>query len=123
MSGGNSTLWRASLCSVVMAFAVLGTGCAIENGDAADADDEAVETQQDLTVNIPKPSGGLKAPKNPVLNLPANMIGTQTKSPVTNSDPIAEPEPEPWHPDGRGGSANPDDVKLGTTPDRTDDKK
>ncbi len=123
MSGGTSTLWRASLCSVVMALTVLGTGCAIENVDAGDPDEDTAEALADLTVNVPKPSGGLKAPKDPIGGAVFNKLGGHAKSPTRKLDEVAEPEPEPWHPDGRGGSGDPDDVKLSPTPDRSDDNK
>ena len=118
MSGGTSTLWRTSLCGVMMAFAVLGTGCAI---DAGDTDEDTVEAPAELAISLPKPVGGLKKPQGPGGG--HLKVGGQAKSPASKLDEVVEPEPEPWHPDGRGGADDPDDVKLSSSPDRSDDHK
>lgn len=118
MSGGTSALWRTSLCGVAMAFVVLGTGCAI---DASDPDEDTIEAQADLSIRMPALIGGLKKPTGPKSG---HVTKTgQTKSPTSKLDEVVEPEPEPWHPDGRSGSDDPDDGRLSTTPDRSDDHK
>ena len=118
MSGGTSTFWRASLCGVAMALSVFGTGCAI---DASDPDEDPVEAKADLSLNVPELIGALKKPTRPKSG---HVTKTgQTKSPTSKADEVAEPEPEPWHPDSRGGSDDPEDARLGTKPDRSDDHK
>ena len=42
MSGGRSTLWRTSLCGVVMALTVFSTGCAVDASSDAEDDTEEV---------------------------------------------------------------------------------
>ena len=123
MSGGTSALWRTSLCGVVMALSVFSTGCAIQNVDADDSDEDTVAAQADLTVAVPQHTGGLKAPKNPVNGPKITKVGAQAKSPSVKLDEVSEPEPEPWHPDARGGEDDPDDAVLGTAPDRSGDHK
>jgi hypothetical protein len=121
MSGGTSALWRASLCGLAMALSVFSTGCAIQNGDVDDTDEDVAVAQ--AAVGMPQHNGGLKAPKNPVTGPKIVKGGAQAKSPAAKLDEVSEPEPEPWHPDTRGGSDDPDDAVLGTTPDRTGDHK
>ena len=123
MSGGTSTLWRTSLCGVALALTVLSTGCAMQNVDADDADEETVETQAGVTIALPQPKGGLQAPKNPLGAPRITKGGTETESPGAKLNEVSDPLPEPWHPDARGGDDDPDDVKLSTTPDRSDDYK
>ena len=123
MSGGTSAFWRASLCGVALALSVFSTGCAIHNGDADDAAEDVVTAQAELTVGIPQHSGGLKAPKNPVNGLKFTKGGAQAKSPAAKLGEVSEPEPDPWHPDARGGSDDPDDAVLSTAPDHSDDHK
>ncbi|MEP7121699.1 MAG: hypothetical protein ABJE95_12340 [Byssovorax sp.] len=118
MSGGTSTLWRTSLCGVVMALSVFATGCAMEAGDADE--DTGVGTAE--VISMPAPLGGLKQPKSPVTGH-GSKVTVQAKSPTSKIDEVVEPEPEPWHPDTRGGSDDPDDAVLRTTPDRSDDHK
>ena len=120
MSGGTSTLWRTSLCGVALALTVFSTGCAIQN---ADADEDTVETQAGVTVAILQHKGGLQAPKDPLGGHKLTKGSAQTKSPAAKLDEVSEPEPEPWQPGARGGEDDPDDVRLSTTPDRSDDHK
>ena len=84
---------------------------------------DTVETQAGVTIALPQPKGGLQAPKNPLGAPKLTKGGAQAKSPATKLDEVSEPEPEPWYPDGRGGEDDPDDVRLSTTPDRSDDHK
>ena len=123
MSGGTSTLWRTSLCCVALALTVFSTGCAIQNADADDADEDTVETQAGVTVAILQHKGGLQAPKDPLGGHKLTKGSAQTKSPAAKLDEVSEPEPEPWQPGARGGEDDPDDVRLSTTPDRSDDHK
>lgn len=123
MSGGTSALWRASLCGVAMALTVFGTGCAIQNVDADDSDENVAAADQADTIGMPQHNGGLKAPKNPVSGTKIVKGGAQAKSPAAKLDEVSEPEPEPWHPDGRGGDDDPDDAMLSTAPDRSGDHK
>ncbi len=123
MSGGISALWRTSLCGVAMALAVSSTGCAIQDVDADSTDEDAVAAQANLTVALPQHNGGLKAPKDPLSGPKSGKVGAQAKSPAAKLDEVSEPEPEPWHPDARGGSDDPDDAALSATHDRTDDHK
>ncbi len=51
MSDGRTTLWRTSLCGVVMALAAFSTGCAVDA--SSDGDDDAIEAQADLVVGSP----------------------------------------------------------------------
>jgi hypothetical protein len=120
MSGGTSTLWRTSLCGVVMALTVFGTGCAVDTGESDEED--VVAVQLDVTIGAPNVSGGLKTPSGPLTN-PLAKTGAQAKSPSSSLDQVAEPEPEPWHPNGRASSDDPDNVTVSTTPGRPDDRK
>jgi hypothetical protein len=122
MSGGTSTLWRTSLCGVVMALSVFGTGCAIENVDAGDADENTAEAQADVTLSMPVLGGAIEKPTSPVTGHDTKVTG-QAKSPTSKLDEVVEPQPEPWHPDSRAGSDDPEDAKLSTSPDRSDDHK
>ena len=122
MSGVTSALWRTSVCGLVTALAVFSAGCAIENGDAGDVEEDTVAAQAAVTISLPTHNGGLKAPKNPVSG-PNFTKGTQAKSPASKLDQVSEPEPEPWHPDARGGSDDPNDAVVSTTPDHSDDHK
>ena len=97
MSGGTSTLWRTSLCGVVMALSVFGTGCAIDTGDA---DEDTAEAQADVTISMPSLGGSLKKPTSP-LGGHVGKVTEQAKSPTSKLDDVVEPQPEPWHPDSR----------------------
>lgn len=119
MSGGTSTPWLATLCGVVMAFSVLGTGCAVDaTGEADDADEVVAEAQSDLTLGSMKVPGGLHIPKIPAKGTLAKTKGTPG-SPTTSEAEVADPLPEPWVPDGRDDPS--DDVSTDKTPSRTDD--
>lgn len=112
MSGGRSTLWRTSLCGVVMALAAFSTGCAVDA--SSDGEDETVEAPADLVVGSPAVPGAAKLAE-PVSNPQAPTTDTtQTKSPgQPKAEEIVEPEPDPWHPRSRAGSDS-DRISLGT---------
>ena len=118
MSGGTSTLWRTSLCGVAMVLAVFGTGCAVDTGEPDEED--VVAVQSGVTISPPSVGGGLKTPSGPLTN-PLAKSSAEAKSPAGSLDEVAEPEPEPWHPNGRGSSDDPDNVTVSTTPGRPDD--
>jgi hypothetical protein len=122
MSGGTSALWRASLCGVVMALTVVGTGCAVETASDAEAEDTA-EVTADLTLASPVAPGGLVAPKGPLGGPESTLVGTQTKSSTDNPDELMEPEPEPWKPGGRATTEDPNQVDMGATPGSSGDFK
>jgi hypothetical protein len=119
MSGGTSTLWRTSLCGVVMALAVLGTGCAIET--ASDSDEDTAETQADLTLILPKVVGGLQTPKGAVSGPYIPNPIAQTKSPVSHFTEFAEPEPDPWTNARDKNSDGSDQPGVTTATDHADD--
>ena len=118
MSGGMLTLWRTSLCGVVVALTVFSTGCAVDA--SSDADDDTEEAQAALLVG-----GSTDSPGSAQLTAPGSgsqlpTTSTQTQSPV---DELIEPEPEPWHPRSRAGSEDSALVTLGTRGDRSGDRK
>ena len=121
MSGGRSTLWRTSLCGVVMALTVFSTGCAVDA--SSDAEDDTEEVQADLIVvdsAVSLGSGKLAEPVGGPLFPP---ITTQTQSPGSNFDELFEPEPEPWHPRSGPDTEDTNKASLGTRSDRSDDGK
>lgn len=123
MSGGTSTLWRASLCGVVVALAVLGTGCAIGNVAADDSEDDTTETQADLTLALPTGVGGLQTPKGVVSGPQIPNPAAQTKSPVSHFTEYLEPEPDPWT-NARGKTSDSgDQTSVSTAPNYSDDHK
>ena len=124
MSGGRSTLWRTSLCGVVMALAAFSTGCAVDA--SSDAEDDAIEAQADLIAGSTDAPGAAKlgdpvdSPQAPTTT---TITTTETKSPATSKvEELVEPEPDPWHPRSRAGSDS-DKVSLGTRSGLSDDRK
>ena len=122
MSGGTSALWRTSLCGVVMALTVLGTGCAIEATSDAEEEDTA-EVTANLIIAVPVAPGGLVTPKGPLDSPVITVTGTQAKTPSSTAGELMEPEPDPWKPDNRVRSTDPNPINTGTTVDRSGDHK
>ncbi len=121
MSGGKSTLWRTSLCGVVMALTVFSTGCAVDA--SSDAEDDTGEAQADLIVvdsTVSLGSGKLAEP----VSTPKFLTSTaQAKSPSGKLDELIEPEPEPWRPRGHAGSDDSDHVTVDTSSALSDDNE
>ncbi len=121
MSGGMLTLWRTSLCGVVVALTVFSTGCAVDA--SSDAEDETEEAQAGLIV-----VGSTDSPGSEQLTAPGSgsqlpTTGSQTQSPAAKVDELIEPEPEPWHPRSLVDSEDSALVTLGTRADRSGDRK
>jgi hypothetical protein len=122
MSGGRSTLWRTSLCGVVMALTVFSTGCAVDA--SSDAGDDTEEAQADLIIVDSTVSLGSGKLAEPVSGPQLPPITTQTQSPGGKLDELFEPEPEPWHPrSSRAGSEDSDQVTMDTRSALSDDYK
>lgn len=121
MSGGKSTLWRTSLCGVVMALTVFSTGCAVDA--SSDAEDDTEEAQADLIVvdsTVSLGSGRLAEP----VSTPNFLTSTaQAKSASSRLDELMEPEPEPWRPRSRAGSDDSDNVTVNTRSALSDDNE
>jgi hypothetical protein len=102
MSGGTSALLRSSLCGVVLALAAFTTGCAVDA--TSDGEDEmgSVEAQADLPVGKSVVLTGAGAPQGTLTDLQLPTSGAQSKSSTSKLEELAEPEPEPWKPDGHG---------------------
>jgi hypothetical protein len=120
MSGGRSTLWRTSLCGVVMALAAFSTGCAVDA--SSDAEDGTIEAQADLVTDAPgsakvgEPVGSPQAPTT-------TTTTTETKAPATGKvEEVVEPEPDPWHPRSRA-RADSDTDSIATRSALKDDRK
>jgi hypothetical protein len=118
MSDGRSTLWRTSLCGVVMALTVFSTGCAVDA--SSDGDDDTEEVQADLIVGeseTPLGTGKLAEPVSlpqfPQTTLVSKSLGGKI-------DELVEPEPEPWHPRSQDDSGK---VTVGTGSALPDDHK
>jgi hypothetical protein len=122
MSDGRSTLWRTSLCGVVMALAVFSTGCAVDASSDGE-DDTTEEAQADLIVVDSTVVVGAGTLTGPVSAPWFPTTTTQTKSPAGKIDELVEPEPEPWHPRSSPDSEDTNKVSLGTRSDRSDDGK
>ncbi len=108
MSGGTSALWRTSLCGVVIALTVIGTGCAVETANDAEAED-TTEVTADLT---------LASPAAPSPDITAG--GASGKSPTNE---LVEPEPEPWKTHARAIAVEANRIDRGTTSNRSGDTK
>ena len=122
MSGGRSTLWRTSLCGVVMALTVFSTGCAVDA--SGDAEDNTEGAQADLIVVDSTVSLGSGTRAEPVSGPQLPPITTQTQSPGSKLDELFEPEPEPWHPrSSRAESEDSDQVTVDTRSALSDDYK
>ena len=122
MSDGRSTLWRTSLCGVVMALAAFSTGCAVDASSDAE-DDTTEETQADLDFVDPTELVGSGTLTGPVSTPWLPPIAMQTKSPTGRIDELVEPEPEPWHPRSGPDTDDTSKVRLGARSDRSDDGK
>lgn len=121
MSDGRSTLWRTSLCGVVMALSVFSTGCAVDA--SSDGDDDTEETQADLIVvdtKTPRDPGKLTDP----VSLPQFPQTTLvSRSLAGKIDELVEPEPEPWHPRSQTDSEDSGKSNVGTGSARPGDHK
>lgn len=122
MSDGRSTLWRTSLCGVVMALTVFSTGCAVDA--SSDGEDDTTEEAQAglIFVDATIPLGAGKLPQ-PVSIPELTRAITQSKSLTGKIDELVEPEPEPWHPRSHDDSEESQRVTMGTDSALSDDHK
>lgn len=109
MNGGKVALWRTSLCGVVIALTVIGTGCAVETANDAEVDD-TTEITADLLLASPV------APDSP-----ESMAGGAGGKSPTND--LVEPEPEPWKPHARAIAVEASRIDRGTMSNRSGDSK
>ena len=122
MSDGRSTLWRTSLCGVVMALTVFSVGCAVDASSDRE-DDAAEEAQADLIVAGSTVLVGSGTPTRPVSAPSFPQTSTQASSPTGKIDELVEPEPDPWHPRSSPDTDDTSKVSLGSRSDRSDDHK
>lgn len=121
MSDGRSTLWRTSLCGVVMALTVFSTGCAIDA--SSDGEDATEEAQSDLILVDTKTPLGTGKLAEPVSTPEFPRTTMQSQSPAGKIDELVEPEPEPWHPRSRADSEDSETVTVDKSAALSDDRK